>query len=184
MANPTNPGRVGLMPRRREPAAVHAAKGNYRKDRHGEAPANLPVATDAALPSEAVPASVHPEWRIVTQRLLELGILIDADIPLLESAFVLLADARYFHELMERVKKSIADMENESTVAAAEAQAAAVKALVSLNGMHIKALDLHTRIISRFAISPSERAKILHALPKRKDEDEKPKKSIRAILKK
>jgi hypothetical protein len=75
-------------------------------------------------------------------------------------------------------------MEEENTVEAAMAQAEAVKALVSLNGMHIKALTLFTGIVSRFAISPSERAKILHALPKRKDENEKPKKSIRAILKK
>jgi hypothetical protein len=172
------------MPRRREPAEVHVAKGNYRKDRHEEASKDLPVATDAVNPSQIVPESVHSEWRVVTQRLVGLGILLDADLPLLESAFVLLADARYYHELIERVKKSIDEMSEENTVEAAMAQAEAVKALVSLNGMHVKALTLFTGILSRFAISPSERAKILHALPKRKDDDDRPKKSIRAILKK
>jgi hypothetical protein len=175
------------MPRggnNRKPAEVHVAEGTYRKDRHQEKKNDLPVAIDAVNPSPAVPSSVHSEWKVVTQRLVGLGILLDADLPLLESAFVLLADARYYHDLIERVKKSIEEMEEENTVEAAMAQAEAVKALVSLNGMHIKALTLFTGIVSRFAISPSERAKILHALPKRKDENEKPKKSIRAILKK
>jgi hypothetical protein len=170
------------MPRRREPAAVHAAKGTYRKDRHEEPPLNLPVAVEAIEPTPWVPESVRTEWAMVTRRLVSLGIIIDADLPLLESAFVLLADARYYHELIERVKKSISEMEEDNTIEAAMAQAEAVKALVSLNGMHVKALTLFTGIVSRFAISPSERAKILHALPKKKEDA--PKKSIRAILKK
>jgi hypothetical protein len=173
------------MPRgghNRKPAEVHQAEGTFRKGRHSEVKTDLPVAIEAVAPSPAVPPSVHSEWRVVTQRLVGLGILIDADLPLLESAFVLLADARYYHELIERVKKSIEDLAEEDTVEAAEAQADAVAALVSLNGMHIKALTLFTGIVSRFAISPAERAKILHALPKPKEEA--PKKSIRAILKK
>lgn len=168
--------------RPRKPVEEHVANGTYRKDRHGEASASLPVALEAVVPSPAVPASVHAEWKIVTGRLVSLGILIDADLPLLESAFVLLADARYYHELIERVKRSIEELSEEDSIEAAEAQAEAIKALVSLNGMHVKALTLFTGIVSRFAVSPSERAKILHALPKPKDEA--PKKSIKAILKK
>jgi len=170
------------MPRRREPAAVHAAKGTFRADRHSEPNIDLPIVLESVQPSPAVPDSVRDEWQTTTRRLVSMGILIDADLPLLESAFVLLADARYFHELLERVKKSIDTLSDEDTVEAAMAQAEAVKALVSINGMHIKALTLFTGIVSRFAISPSERAKILHALPKPRGDA--PKKSIRAILKK
>ncbi|MCX7023059.1 MAG: hypothetical protein NT080_00385 [Spirochaetes bacterium] len=170
------------MSRRREPAAVHVAKGTYRADRHAEPTVDLPVATDAVIPSPAVPESVHKEWGTVTRRLIGLGILIDADLPLLESAFVLLADARYYHELIARVMTSIEEINEEGPENSGQAEEDAIKMLVMLNGMHIKALTLFTSIVSRFAISPSERAKILHALPKGKEE--KPKKSIRAILKK
>jgi phage terminase small subunit len=171
------------MGRPRKSAQEHVASGTYKASRHAESSAmDLPIAVDALTPTKSVPAEVHEEWRLVASRLVEMGILIDADRPLLESAFVLLADARYYHELIDRVKKSIERMEDDDTVEAAMAQAEAIKALVSLNGMHIKAVALFSTIISKYGITPSERAKILHALPKRKDDA--PKKSIRNILKK
>lgn len=178
------------MARPRKPAEVHIAQGTYREDRHGEPAFDMPVLLEAIKPSAAVPKSVHTEWRMVTQRLVSLGILIDADLPLLESAFVLLADARYHHELIERAKTTIEDtseelskdLPTEKKLEAMVAQAEALKALVSLNGMQVKALSLFSSIASKFAISPSERARILHMLPKKKDDV--PKKSIRAVLKK
>lgn len=181
------------MPRgghNRRTAEEHAANGTYRKDRHAQAKVDLPVALEAVDPSPAVPVSVHEEWKVVTQRLVQLGILIDADLPLLESAFVLLADARYYHSLIDQVRNSLEgltdemaeDLPVEKQAAIVRAQAEAIKALVSLNGAHTKALSLFSGIVTRFAISPAERARILHQLP-RKPSDDPPKKSVRAILK-
>lgn len=170
------------MGRPRKPAEMHVAQGTYRKDRHGEPALDVPVLLEAVQPSPAVPESVHAEWRMVTRRLVSLGILIDADLPLLESAFVLLADARYYHELIGRVQRQIDEVSEDGTEEAAQAQADLLKALVSLSGMHTKAVSVFSSIASKFAISPSERARILHMLPKKKDDA--PKKSIRAVLKK
>lgn len=161
------------MGRPRKSAAQHQSEGTYRADRHAEAAVVVPLGDVSISPSKRVPASVHPEWTITMRRLVDLGIIIDADLPLLESAFVLLADARYYHELMDRIKESIDNSEGEES-------ADAVKLLVSINSMHIKAVTLYSSIVSKFAITPSERAKILHALPKNKDDEKK--KSINAIL--
>lgn len=160
------------MARPRKPAEQHKANGTYRADRHAES-AVVPMGEIIMEPSEHVPVAVHPEWNTTMRRLVDLGIIIDADLPLLEQAFSLLADARYTHELMERVKSSIDNAEGEE-------DGDAVKLLVSLNSMHIKSATLYSTIMSKFAITPSERAKILHALPKKKDDT--PKKSINAIL--
>ncbi|RPI97350.1 MAG: hypothetical protein EHM32_01675 [Spirochaetales bacterium] len=174
------------MPRRRIPAAQHVAKGTYRRDRHEEAPIDLPVELNAVTPSPIVPPSVRSEWGIVVRRLLEVGILIDADVHFLEEAFVLLADARYFHELIESIKKDLAKLEKAKPAKGLtisdiiQAKAAAMAALVSVNGMHVKSLSLFTSIISRFGISPSERARILHLLPKKPPGDKK--KSIKGII--
>jgi len=119
-----------------------------------------------------------------------MGILVDADLPLLEQGFVLLADARYFHQLidsekvvLDRTKKELTkSLDTEELVAVAKAQAAAIGALVSLNGMHVKALTLFNSIICRFAITPSERAKILHALKPKTPGKEAPRKSIKKII--
>lgn len=175
------------MSRPRKSAEQHAAEGTYRGDRHSQPAIDIPVAQGSIVPSPRIPKTVVSEWVETTRRLVGLGILIDADIPLLESAFVLLADARYFHELLETAQKDIekvAKMKKTKDLTAADIakiRASTIDSLVSLNGMHIKALSLYTSIISRFGISPSERAKILHSLPKRPKDPER--KSIKSVIK-
>lgn len=159
------------MGRPRKSADQHKVEGTYRADRHEEKV--IPM-TDVAVvikPSVHVPKSVHPEWTITMRRLADMGIVIDADLPLLESAFVLLADSRYYHDLMDKVKESIDEGEEVEE---------GLRAMVALNGMYIKAVTLFASISSKFAITPSERAKILHVLPKKKDDTKK--KSINSIL--
>lgn len=126
------------------------------------------------VPSVNVPDAVREEYTMTARRLLDVGILIDADIPSLESAFVLLADARYYHELMERVKQNLDELDDQESVDKA------MKMLVSATSMHIKSLTLFSSIISNFGVTPNARAKILHALPKKKDDPNK--KSIKSVL--
>ena len=174
------------MPRTRKPAAQHQAEGTYRADRHAEPSIDLPVALDAIRPSTLVPSSVLSEWDEVTRRLVGIGILIDADVPLLEQAFVLLADAKRFHADMDAAYKSLVDVDKmklSKDFTAADRlrlRQSVQDSITSLNTQHIKALALFNTIISKFGISPSERAKILHMLPKKSDET--PKKSIKAVL--
>ena len=174
------------MPRSRKSAAQHEAEGTYRADRHAEPALDLPVALTAIAPSPRVPAAVRPEWDEVVRRLVGIGILIDADVPLLEQAFVLLGDARRFHDDMEAAYKSLADVDKmkltkDFTAADRLRLRQSVQdSITSLNTQHIKATQLFNTIISKFGISPSERAKILHMLPKPKDAA--PKKSIKAVL--
>ena len=176
------------MPRSRKSAAQHEAEGTYRADRHAEPALDLPVALDAIAPSPSVPATVRPEWDEVVRRLVGIGILIDADVPLLEQAFVLLGDARRFHDDMEAAYKSLGDVDKmkltkDFTAADRLRLRQSVQdSITSLNTQHIKATQLFNTIISKFGISPSERAKILHMLPKPKDAA--PKKSIKAVLEK
>jgi hypothetical protein len=161
------------MGRPRKPAAMHQAEGTYRKDRHAESAIITEPGALSIIPSERVPEAVRAEYSMTMRRLVDLGIIIDADVPLLEQAFGLLSDARYYHELMDRVKQNMDDLDSEELPEA-------VKMLVSLNSMHIKAATLYSTIISRFAITPSERAKILHALPKKKEDTTR--KSIRSVI--
>lgn len=159
------------MGRPRKPAEQHQAEGTYRADRHASAVIPADPTAISTVPGANVPEAVHAEYTMTVQRFRDY--MVDADVPLLEIGFTLLDDSRYYHGLVERVKENLEEMEGADV-------AEGVKALVSLGNMYLKTVDKFAAILGKFGVTPSERAKILHLIPKRKDDPAK--KSIKSVI--
>jgi len=158
--------------RPRKPAAQHELEGTYRADRHAEVA--LPVMnTMATEPSERIPAGVQDDYRMAARQLADIGIVIPLDQPDFEIAFTFLNDFRDYSIMKDRIKEYIDNATDDDTLDA-------IKSLVSINTMVVKAATMFHSIMSDFGATPSARAKMLHMIPKKKDETQK--KSINAIL--
>jgi hypothetical protein len=159
------------MGRPRKPAAQHQAEGTYRKDRHADAVTIPDQGALSVVPGANVPEAVHAEYSMTVSRFRDY--MVDADVPLLEIGFTLLDDSRYYHGLVDRVKANLDELEGADVTEA-------VKVLVSLGNMYLKTVDKFAAIVGKYGVTPSERAKILHLIPKRKDDSAK--KSIRSVI--
>ena len=153
----------------RKPAEAHVIAGTYRKDRHAQPALDVQVAVKAIKPPPGLAPSVAEEWTAAARKLAEIGVLWDIDVPHLEQAFALLADARWYHAEAEKIRR-LKHREDEDWAH-----------MLKLDRMHIEKLSAYDKFVTKHGIAASSRAAILHAMPRKKDEA---KKSIKAVISK
>lgn len=155
------------MGRHRLTAEEHISRGTYKASRHAQPALDVQVAVKAIKPPPSLAASVADEWVAAARKLAEIGVLWDIDVPHLEQAFALLADARWYHAEAEKIRK-LKSRDDED-----------LAKMLKLDRMHIEKLSAYDKFVTKHGIAASSRAAILHAMPRKKDDT---KKSIKAVI--
>lgn len=145
------------MSRARKSAAQHKAEGTYREDRHGEPEAIALAPVTQVNAPDWLPADLVPIWQTVAADLCAMGALCPSDLVLLEQAFRLMENATRIQELIDNEFLS--------------GEGVDVKDLAKLTASLTGQVAAYERILSKFGVTPSERARLLHLLPRRKGKE-------------
>lgn len=151
------------MGRPRKPTELHIAQGTYNATRHKKAALapSLPVAQPARKPPAALPKDVLGEWEAVSIWLSSVGIIFDKDVHLLEQGFIALHNARAAQKEIEKIQvKSRKSDEDYARWTA-------------MTRIRSQEMGTHNQIMARFAVGPSDYAKLIAIIPKPKEEGRK-----------
>jgi phage terminase small subunit len=148
--------------RPKKSAAQKKAEGILRSRDKPQLEAEQALALSPLLSVSApawLPASLVPTWRAVTADLCKMGAIVPGDLVLLEQAFRMMGNTITIQALLDSV---LSDDEGIEVAQVAKLSAALVAQEAA-----------YERILGKFGITPSERARLLTSLPRPPKDDKK-----------
>ena len=158
------------MARPRKSTAQKKAEGTLRSRDKPQAEAEQAIALApllSVLPPAWLPPALVPTWRSVTSDLCAMGAIIPGDLILLEQAFRMMANTM---SLQSRLDEALA---YEWSGSDDEEPRDMTATIAKLSASIVAQEAAYERILGKFGITPSERARLLTSLPRPKTDKKK-----------
>ena len=151
------------MPRPRKSLDQKKAEGTLRARDKKEVAARADIALEPLRsidPPAFLPAALVPTWREIAADLCKMGAVFPSDRVLLEQAFRMIDNAQKIQALLD-------------TVLEGDDEGIEVAQVAKLSAALVAQEAAYERILGKFGITPSERARLLTSLPRPPKDDKK-----------